>query len=77
MDRDHTQAKAERPYVSTGHLPPAALIGELVTTAHERFKNNAEGQNSQIGPGLGPIDPVRYLRGGYKRCRSCGRRYRP
>jgi glutaminase len=46
---------AERPYVSTGHLPPADLVKELVTEAYERFKNNTEGKNSQVYPALAVV----------------------
>jgi glutaminase len=49
------QAKAERSYVSTGRLPPADLVKELVMEAYERFKNNAEGKNSQIYPALASV----------------------
>jgi glutaminase len=47
--------QAEPAYVSTGHLPPADLVKALVTDAHERFQNNAEGENSQVYPALASV----------------------
>ena len=49
------QTKAERPYVSTGQLPPADRVKELVTAAYERFRNNAEGKNSRFYPALAAV----------------------
>jgi glutaminase len=49
------QAKTERSYVSTGHLPPPDLVKELLAAAYERFKNNAEGENSQVYPALAAV----------------------
>jgi glutaminase len=40
------------PYVSTGHLPPPDLVKGLVAEAHERYKSDAGGQNSQVYPAL-------------------------
>jgi len=42
-------------YVSTGHLPPAELVSEFVADAHEQFKSNTEGQNSQVYPALARV----------------------
>ncbi len=39
-------------YVSTAHLPPPELVQELVSEAHQRFKSNAEGRNSDVYPAL-------------------------
>jgi glutaminase len=39
-------------YVSTGHLPSIELVQELVCEAHQRFKSNAEGRNSDVYPAL-------------------------
>ncbi|HZX82959.1 MAG TPA: glutaminase A [Reyranella sp.] len=39
-------------YVSTGHLPPPALVARLVAEAHERFLSNDEGANADIYPEL-------------------------
>jgi glutaminase len=40
------------PYISTGNLPPAGEISELVAEAHRRFKCNADGENSKVYPAL-------------------------
>ena len=49
-----TQA-GDAPYVSTGHLPSPDLIKALVAEAHERYKSNADGQNSQVYPALARV----------------------
>jgi glutaminase len=41
--------------VSTGHLPPAELVGRLVTEAHDRFSSNEEGKNADYIPALGKV----------------------
>jgi glutaminase len=43
---------AEYPYVSTGRLPPAGEVVRLVNEAHERYKSNGDGKNSQVYPAL-------------------------
>jgi glutaminase len=43
------------PYVSTGHLPPAEMIRSLVAEAHERFKDDTAGTNSQVYPALARV----------------------
>ena len=48
-----TPPPTDEPYISTGHLPPAELVTTLVAEAHERFKSNTEGANSQVYPALG------------------------
>jgi glutaminase len=45
----------ESPYVSTGSLPAANMVAALVAEAHERFKANAEGENSQVYPALAEV----------------------
>jgi glutaminase len=40
------------PYVSTGHLPPASRVRELVDDAYQRYQSNAEGENSTVYPAL-------------------------
>ena len=45
----------DAPYISTGHLPPAELITTLVAEAHERFKSNTEGANSQVYPAMARV----------------------
>jgi glutaminase len=42
-------------YVSTGHLPGAALVQALVNEAHERFGGIAEGSNSEVYPALARV----------------------
>ncbi len=46
---------SHQPYVSTGHLPPAEQIQELVTEAYARFASNTDGQNSQVYPALARV----------------------
>jgi glutaminase len=43
------------PYVSTGHLPAPDRVRALVAEAYERYKGNAEGQNSQVYPALARV----------------------
>jgi glutaminase len=43
------------PYVSTGHLPPADEVVRLVGDAHERYKSNSDGRNSQVYPALAEV----------------------
>ncbi len=45
----------ESVYVSTGHLPPDDRIRELVAQAHESFKSNTAGKNSQVYPALARV----------------------
>lgn len=40
------------PFVSTGTLPPAEEIAELVAEAHRRYKSCTEGHNSKVYPAL-------------------------
>jgi glutaminase len=55
MDLPSIPEQVERPYVSTGHLPEPELVQRLVSDAHERFKSNGEGQNSQVYPALARV----------------------
>jgi glutaminase len=50
MDLPSIAEHAERPYVSTGHLPAAETVQKLASDAHRRFKSNTDGQNSQVYP---------------------------
>jgi glutaminase len=52
-----TRSRAEDgpPYVSTGHLPPPDRVRALVAEAYERYKANAEGENSQVYPALARV----------------------
>ncbi len=47
--------RTDYPYVSTGHLPPAEEVVRLVNEAHERYKSNADGRNSQVYPALAEV----------------------
>ena len=42
----------ETSYVSTGHLPSPDQVKMLVLSAHDRFKSNSEGTNSDVYPAL-------------------------
>jgi glutaminase len=55
MDLPSIAEQAERPYVSTGHLPEAETVRTLVSDAHRRFKSNTDGQNSQVYPALARV----------------------
>jgi glutaminase len=46
---------AAEPYVSTGRLPPAERVRELVVEAYERYRSSKEGQNSQVYPALARV----------------------
>jgi glutaminase len=52
IDHPQTEVEPEFPYVSTGRLPTPEFITALVAEAHERFKTNTEGENSQVYPAL-------------------------
>jgi len=43
------------PYISTGHLPEAGTVQELVREAHARFRSDNEGENSQVYPALAKV----------------------
>jgi glutaminase len=55
----HTQAvkaaQVDRPYISTGHLPPEELTRRLVAEVYERFRSDTEGENSQVYPALARV----------------------
>lgn len=42
-------------YVSTGHLPPAEEVVQLVNAAHARYKSDTQGKNSQVYPALARV----------------------
>lgn len=46
---------AEPPFISTGELPSPDVIGALITDAYERYRDNDEGENSQVYPALGRV----------------------
>lgn len=45
----------EAGYVSTGHLPPDEQIAALIDEAHNQFKANTDGHNSQVYPALARV----------------------
>jgi len=49
------QEESETSYVSTGHLPSAEMVSGLVAEAHERFRSNREGANSDVYPALARV----------------------
>jgi glutaminase len=49
---DDADPSAEPLYVSTGQLPPDERVVELVNRAHERYRNNTDGNNSDVYPAL-------------------------
>lgn len=48
-------SELEVSYVSTGHLPSSDLVKALLADAHERFKSNTEGANSDVYPALAQV----------------------
>src|SRR5690242_18062602 len=42
-------------HISTGHLPSADTVESSVKEAHERFRSNKDGQNSQVYPALARV----------------------
>jgi glutaminase len=48
------------PYVSTGHLPPAERVRDLVAEAYRRFKTNAQGESSRVYPALARVRSSRF-----------------
>ena len=42
-------------FVSTGQLPPNKRVRELVAEAYERYRDNAEGANSDVYPALSRV----------------------
>jgi glutaminase len=54
-DTSQFAGRSPSPYVSTGHLPSAETVEALVREAHERFKSDSAGQNSQVYPALARV----------------------
>jgi glutaminase len=52
------RVESSRPFVSTGHLPDAATVTELLAEAHERFASNTDGTNSDVYPALARVPPT-------------------
>jgi glutaminase len=48
-------AGAESPFVSTGELPRAELVRQLVAKAHERYRADDDGATSQVYPALARV----------------------
>jgi glutaminase len=42
-------------YVSTGHLPPAAAVRDLVDQAYQRYREISDGENAQTYPPLARV----------------------
>src|SRR5579862_2409872 len=55
MDTPSLGLATEKPYVSTGHLPEHETVRMLVEQAHQRFKSNSDGENSQVYPALARV----------------------
>ncbi len=50
-----TQRDEDASFVSTGHLPSPEQVQQLVREAHERFKSDTDGENSQVYPALARV----------------------
>jgi glutaminase len=50
-------APVDPPYVSTGRLPSPDVVRTLVDQAHERFRANRDGSNSDVYPALAEVAP--------------------
>jgi glutaminase len=51
----HTSSDSHESFVSTGHLPTPDIVKRLVSEAHQRFKSNTEGKNSNVYPALARV----------------------
>ena len=49
------RAESSGSFVSTGHLPDAAMVRALLTGVHERFASNTDGANSDVYPALARV----------------------
>ena len=47
-----TRPDSDETYVSTGRLPTPEAVKGLVAEAHQRFRSNTEGRNSNVYPVL-------------------------
>jgi glutaminase len=52
-----SDASFDPPYVSTGRLPSPDVVRAVVSQAHERFKSNRDGNNSDVYPALAEVQP--------------------
>lgn len=57
MWTDNNKVNKTADYVSTGHLPAADTVEQLVQEAHKRFKADNEGVISKVYPALERVDP--------------------
>lgn len=55
MDTPLNEEEAGSRYISTGHLPAPEFVQKLVVEAHERYRSNTEGENSQVYPALARV----------------------
>lgn len=55
MDLPSISEQADQPYISTGHLPESEIVQRLVSDAHQRFKSDSDGHNSQVYPALARV----------------------
>lgn len=53
--RSQKNITSAAPFISTGQLPGPDVVKALVAEAHERFKSNTDGQNSQVYPALARV----------------------
>lgn len=51
----HARTDSYETYVSTGHLPTPETVKALVSEAHQRFKSNTDGKNSNVYPALARV----------------------
>jgi len=51
----HARTDSYEAYVSTGHLPTPEMVKALVSEAHQRFKSNTDGKNSNVYPALARV----------------------
>ena len=51
----HARTDSYEAYVSTGHLPTPELVKALVSEAHQGFKSNTDGKNSNVYPALARV----------------------
>lgn len=52
QDTGEIVSEQDKPFVSTGRLPPADAVARMLATAHARFAGNMDGENSQVYPAL-------------------------
>src|SRR5262245_59369586 len=52
MDTLSSSTRVHWPYISTGRLPDAGVVQDLVREAYARFRSNNEGENSKVYPAL-------------------------